>query len=177
MSIIHISIRHLNELFEPLDPAPLRKRALGRSAESYLLGSVRKHRQHEPLRLLVDLPESLRANAKDVTEGIHEHFRVAHVQGERRFRRRIRTGGTTLGIGLAILVTSLVLKSLLAGFEGQLAQGLGEGLLILGWVAMWRPSEILLYEHWETHLGHTTLERLATAAVEYSFVPDAVLQS
>jgi hypothetical protein len=146
--------------------------------ESYILACVRKYPLHEPLRLLVHLPESLRAHVADVTEGIHEHFRLAHAQGEWRFRRRIRTGGITLGVGLAVLGTSLGLRSLLGDLEGQgLAQGLGEGLLILGWVAMWRPIEILLYEHWESHLDHAVLDRLAGVAMEYSFVPDAAFQA
>lgn len=164
MAIIQIRIRKLDQLFESLDPSPLRKRALGHSAENYILACVRKHLRPEPLQLLVYLPESLRANVADMTEGIHEHFRVAHAQGERRFRRRIRTGGITLGIGLAVLGTSFALRSLLGDLEGQVAQGFGEGLLILGWVAMLRPIEILLYEHWESHLHHAELNRLAGAA-------------
>ncbi len=177
MAIIQLQIRNLDQLFESLDPLPLRKRALGRSAESYILACVRNNPRHEPLQLLVYLPESLRADVAEVTEGIHEHFRVAHAQGERRFRRRIRTGGITLGVGLAVLGTSLGLRSLLGDLEGQVAQGFGEGLLILGWVAMWRPIEILLYEHWESHLHHAELDRLAGAAVEYSFVPDVAFQA
>ncbi len=103
MATIEIRIRGLAQLFESLDPSPFRQRALGRGAESYILAGVRKHPIDEPLRLLVHLPESLRAHVADVTEGIHEHFCVAHAQGERRFRRRIRTGGITLGVGLAVL--------------------------------------------------------------------------
>ena len=177
MTIIQIRIRNLDQLFESLDPSPLRKRALGRNVESYILDRVRKLPRHEPLQLLVYLPESLRAHVADMTEGIHEHFRVAHAQGEQRFRRRIRTGGITLGIGLAVLATSLGLRSLLGDLDGQVAQGFGEGLLILGWVAMWRPIEILLYEHWESHLDHAMLDRLASAVVEYSFGPDSTFQA
>jgi len=58
--------------------------------------------------------------------------------------------------------------------EGRaLVQGLGEGLLILGWVAMWRPVEILLFEHWERHLDHALLERLGSIPIAFVFRPDA----
>lgn len=178
MATIEIRIRSLAQLFESLDPSPFRKRALNHDAESHIRARVQSHPLHEPLRLLVYLPESRRAHVADVTEGIHEHFRVAHAQGERRFRRRIRTGGIMLGIGLAVLGASLGLRGLLGGLEAQgPGQGVGEGLIILGWVAMWRPIEILLYEHWESHLDHAVLDRLAGAAVEYSFVPDAAVQA
>ena len=49
---------------------------------------------------------------------------------------------------------------------------LGEGLLILGWVALWRPVEVLLYEHWEAADERRALERLAAARVEFVVVAD-----
>jgi hypothetical protein len=178
MTTIEIRIRSLAQLFDALDPAPLQERALNRNAESYVLGSAAKSRPTEPLRLLVHLPESLRAHAADAADAIHEHFRRAHAQGERNFRRRLRIGGFTLAIALGVLAGSFGLRSLLSNVEGRaLVQGLGEGLLILGWVAMWRPVEILLFEHWESHLDHAMLERLASIPIEFVFQPDAVREA
>jgi hypothetical protein len=163
MATIAIRIRSLARLFDALDPAPLQESALERNAEGYILGCAGKHRPTEPLRLLVHLPESLGAHAADASDAIHEHFRRAHAQGERNFRRRQRIGGFTLALALGVLAGSFWLRSLLSNVEGSpLVQGIGEGLLILGWVVMWRPVEILLWEHWESHLNHAMLERLTT---------------
>ena len=162
-------------LFDAMDPAPLPERALDRNAESYILGCAGRHRPAEPLRLLVHFPESLRAHAADATDAIHEHFRRAHAQGERNFRRRLRIGGFALVAASGVLAASFGLRSLLGNLEGQaLVQGLGEGLLILGWVAMWRPVEILLFEHWESHLDHAMLDRLASIPIEFVFQPDGL---
>ncbi len=49
MVTVEIRIRSLAQLFEPLDPSPFPKRALGRSAESYILACARKHPLDEPL--------------------------------------------------------------------------------------------------------------------------------
>lgn len=172
MATIEIHIRSLTQLLDVLDPAPLRERALDRNAEGYILARAGKHRAREPLHLLVHLPESLRARAADVTDAIHEHFRRTHAQGEQAFRRRMRIGGSALAVALGVLAGSIGLRSLLGDFEGQpLVQGIGEGLLILGWVAMWRPVEILLFEHWESHLDHAVLERLASIPIEFVFQP------
>jgi len=174
MATIEIRIRSLAQLFETLDATPLQGRALDRSAESYILGRAGTYRSSEPLRLLVRAPESMRAHVAAATDAIHEHFRRAHTQGERNFRRRLRIGAFTLAVALGVLAASFWLRSLLRTVDGStLAQGFGEGLLILGWVVMWRPIEILLFEHWESHLDHAMLNRLASIAVEFEFQPDA----
>lgn len=46
---------------------------------------------------------------------------------------------------------------------------IGEGLLILGWVAMWRPLEILLFERLENHQKSALLRRLARIPVDFEF--------
>lgn len=153
-------------------PAPFQERALDRSAESYILACAGRHRPTEPLRLLVHFPESLRSHAADATDGIHEHLRRTHAQDERKFRRRMRLAGFALAAALGVLAGSFGLRTLLSDVEGRaLVQGLGEGLLILGWVAMWRPVEILLFEHWERHLDHAMLKRLGSIPIEFMFRP------
>ena len=45
------------------------------------------------------------------------------------------------------------------------AEVLREGLLILGWVALWRPVEWVLFDTWEHRQRRSALKRLATAEV------------
>lgn len=174
VAAIAISVATVTELFHALDPAPLPTRTLEGGAESYLVARAGSHASTALLRLVVHFPESLRLLTADATVAIHEHFRRAHAHGEWAFRRRRRVGGVTLAVALGVLAGSFWLRGLLSGIEGPaLAEGLGEGLLILGWVAMWRPVEILLFEHWESHLDRATLERLASAPIAFVFRPDA----
>lgn len=42
----------------------------------------------------------------------------------------------------------MLTSQLLRGQAGTLPIVLREGLIIAGWVAMWRPMEIFLYEWW-----------------------------
>ena len=152
----------------------MQERAVDLRAENYILSRAKKYRRAKALRLRLHAPESLRRYADGATDAVHAHFRREHALGEQNFRRRLRIGGVALAIALGILGGSFWLRSLLSNIEGRaLAQGLGEGLLILGWVAMWRPVEILLFEHWESHLDHVILERLASIPVEFVFRPDA----
>jgi hypothetical protein len=41
-----------------------------------------------------------------------------------------------------------------------------QGLFILGWVALWRPLEIFLYDWWPLARRIRLLERLSVATVE-----------
>ena len=49
-------------------------------------------------------------------------------------------------IGLGFLLCCMVLREMANSFGSDTASDIfGEGMLIIGWVAMWRPLEIFLY--------------------------------
>jgi hypothetical protein len=50
--------------------------------------------------------------------------------------------------------------------EGPAATIVRESLLIGGWVAMWRPMEIFLYDWWPIRNQRRVFERLALAGVD-----------
>ncbi len=84
-----------------------------------------------------------------------------------RFRRRI--AWRALALGLAVLGAALFGARALSD-GGWWAQIVSEGLVIVGWVGLWRPAEALLFEWVETSEMRAVLGRLATIPVE--FVPD-----
>ena len=98
VAAIEIRIESLAQLFDALDPAPLSVRALDGSASRYILARAAPDGSPETSRLVVHLPESLRGYTVNATNAIHEHFRRAHANGERAFRRRLRIVGRCLWI-------------------------------------------------------------------------------
>ena len=50
--------------------------------------------------------------------------------------------------------------------QGQLLGIFEEGLLILGWVANWKPIEIFLYDWWPIAQRRGLYNRLAQATVD-----------
>jgi hypothetical protein len=50
--------------------------------------------------------------------------------------------------------------------DNPVARFLTEGLIILGWVANWRPIEIFLYDWWPLTQRRKLFEQLAAAPVE-----------
>jgi hypothetical protein len=166
MAVIEIQLNSLPQLFDSLDPAPFRDKTLDRDAEAYLIESVDELPSNEAVQLRICGPESLRGNLPELTTAIHAHFRRAHEHIEWRLRRQMRIGRIALLIGLLVLAVTLVARHLLHGFGTSSADILGEGLLIVGWVGLWRPAEILLFERLESHSERKVLERLSTIPVE-----------
>jgi hypothetical protein len=170
MAVIEVRVRELAQLFDSLDPSPFRDKALDRHAEEYLVESAMEHAPKEPLQLRIWLPESLRGRVGMVEAAIHAHFRQMHAQAQRQFIRRMRAGRVALLIGLAVLAACLTLRGLLDGvLDPPVLSAAQEGLLILGWVAMWRPVEILVFERWESRHDRRMLDRLARIPVEIAY--------
>ncbi|MFK8253679.1 hypothetical protein [Ancylobacter terrae] len=86
------------------------------------------------------MPEALRAYCDKHIQYCERKIREVRIEG----RRGLRVGALFLA---ACMAASASVDTLLA-IPGLLGQLLSEGLLIAGWVGLWRPIELLLYEWW-----------------------------
>jgi hypothetical protein len=79
----------------------------------------------------------------------------------------------SLAIGIAFLAAIFGLVQLVGQILGEGAVALlsREGLIIVGWVAMWRPLEIFLYDWWPILGDKRIRERLSR--MEVRVVPSA----
>ena len=119
------------------------------------------------LVIYVDQPQTAPDEEAAVAGAIRAHFARRAAVLRRDLRDLLRRGVVSLAIGLAFLVTLFVLAQLAARIvkSGTLARIVEESLLIAGWVAMWRPLEIFLYDWWPI-LGELRLRRrLSTTRV------------
>lgn len=184
--IIEIHLRELRQLFDSLDPSPFREKDLDRKAEEYIVDSIKElpSRTSCALVIYLDQPAVLPDEDNIIAEAIHVHFaRQAQVL-QRTLRRLLRRGSISLGIGLSFLVTFFLMGQCIRRIMGdsQLAALLRESLLIGGWVAMWKPLEIFLYDWWpivgERRI-HDRLSRIKVrivyAASKSSSTPVAVI--
>lgn len=172
-AIISLRVNTLAQLFDSLDPAPFPERGLDRNAEAYIVDCAADHPPHQALRVLIHAPVLARPHVSDTTRAIHGHFRYLAEQAERRHRRRMRYGRVALAIGMAVMLASLALRAMLGDWIATpVGQGVGEGLLILGWVVLWRPTEMLLFERWESRQERHLLDRLAHVPIDFEFVAD-----
>lgn len=166
-NLIEVRVPRLESLYETLDPSPFREKALDPDFEAYLLDCAGEFGDALPLTVLVHAPPELRDHAADLATALHAHFGFLLQQHARRERTQARRHRAVVFAGLGVLAGALVLRRLLQGWSGSGGEILAEGLLLLGWVALWRPIDALLFDRHATREERGVLSRLAEARVEW----------
>lgn len=173
VGLIEIRLTTLQQLFNSLDPAPFREKDLDQDAETYIVESVREFAPAAPVKLVLHVPpsEALMPHA-DVEAAIRRYFAYRLWLERTTLRRELSYGRLALIIGLAFLFVCIALRqAVLALGEGTVNQIAAEGLLISGWVAMWRPLQVFLYEWWPIQRNCRVYEKLAAVPVEVRSKP------
>ena len=170
VGLIELRLNRLQQLFNSLDPSPFVDKDLDRDAEEFIVGWAEQFPAAQPLRLAIYLPAEQFAPAAtgEVAAAVHNYFDGRTAETYRRLRSLLREGRTALFIGLAFLVGCAIAREIVtaAWGHGTAAETVAEGIAILGWVAMWRPLEIFLYEWWPIRRRARLFARLATVPVD-----------
>ncbi len=169
---IEIKIERVSQLFDTLDPFPFAERDLDKDAEEYIVGWARELHRDEPIRIVVHLPkaEAETPMARELSQALSRFFDYrAQVIGL-DLNELFRVGWRSLAIGLAVLAACLLTVQAIAGrlSPTPLARFADESLIIVGWVANWRPIEIFLYDWWPLVRRRNLYRRLASASVVLS---------
>ena len=167
--LIEINLRQIGQLYNSFDPSPFHEKELDNEADRYIFSAAREIGADKPMKLVIYLPSeaSASAEAKSVEQSIRGHF-VYRLQTARRdLRHELQRGRISLAIGLAFLAVCVAAREFALGvFPEAVRRIFGEGLLIIGWVAMWGPLEVFLYGWWPISSNCRILERLANLDVE-----------
>ena len=166
--VVELVVRNVSALFNSMDPSPFHEKDLDRDAEEFIVGWTREHPIEEPLTLRIHLREW---PAEDptlmMTDALHNYFAYRSQVVRREFRQLMVQGRTVLLIGLSFLAFCLFISQyLLADGQGTAVKVLRESLTIVGWVAMWRPLELYLYDWWPLRRRTRLYAKLSTIPVE-----------
>ena len=170
--LIEVHVPELRLLFNPIDPSPPRERDLDTKAEEFIVSWARSLRRDARLALRVDVDKpDLPAQADSVGFATHEFFRQRSLSASRRLSQLFRVGRTSLLIGITFLALAVTLAGLVSRALGDstFAALLRESIVIGGWVAMWRPLEIFLYDWWPILAERNLYDRLSVMPVSVRF--------
>ena len=169
---IELKLREVGQLFNSLDPSPFNEKDLDQDAEEFIVEWARELRSPKDatLRLIIHLEKPLPSGQTpaNVQEAIRHYFAYRASINRLALRQLLHQGRTSLLIGVSFLSACLLLGGLVAHHAplGAFQQIIREGLTIGGWVAMWRPMEIYLYDWWPLWRRGALLGRLSRMDVD-----------
>jgi hypothetical protein len=111
-------------------------------------------------------------DSRDATDTLHaavrDHFARRAGDTRRRVRLLFRNGRIALVIGLAVVTGSVILGDIVGSALSESGFGgiVRESLLIGGWVAMWRPLEVFLYDWWPIRSEARLYDRLSAMTIK-----------
>ena len=167
---IAVRTHTIGHLFNSFDPSPFREKDLDAGVEEFITSWVRELPPSAPFTVVVHLPadEAAKPDAAQIAEAFAHYFRYRAEAGEHEWRELFRIGRRSLAIGVAVLIVCLTASQLAAVLipNRVVAGVLEESLIIVGWVANWRPIEIYLYDWLPIRRRIKLFCRLAAAPVE-----------
>jgi hypothetical protein len=174
--IIEVRVAELRQLFNAIDPSPFHERDIDPRAEEFIVGWSRDFPVDAPLALVVYLDRAPGPpdEASAFRDAVHQFFGQKSAATRRGLRDLFHRGRISLMIGLAFLAVSAIVSNSLQTYVGEnrLGEILREGALIGGWVAMWRPLEIFLYDWWPVRADARLFDRLSVMPVRIIYVGD-----
>jgi hypothetical protein len=142
--IIDVRLASVERLFDNRDPAPFRERDLDPSLVEYLIDSCHDMATR-PFRIVFWLEQTSPPAGVEAAVRAHFAYDLVRLDRDRGIQRRI--GWIALSIASVAIVALIGVSNLIAELvTGTLGAGLKEALLISGWVLMWRPVELLIYD-------------------------------
>lgn len=150
--IIEVVLDNPKHLFDRKDPSPLKGRDLNEDVAAYIINSLRELPMRDNVQLKIyfrETTEDPKFSPENVAEAIRTFFIYEEYFHSMELKMRFKRGFQALFVGLTFLFLCILFPHLAKkGSNSLLWQYAQEGFNVLGWVSMWYPIHILLYEWW-----------------------------
>jgi len=167
--VIEVRIREISQLFNSLDPSPFRERDLDDDAEDFIVGWAQELPINKPFRIIVHLPtvEARKVDENELAVAVSNYFADRARIKKSELKELFRAGWRHLSVGVSVLVACFLASQFVPTAFGlnPLSRAMQESLIIVGWVANWKPIEIFLYDWWPFKRRIGLYQRLRDAAV------------
>ncbi|ANY77390.1 hypothetical protein BB934_03430 [Microvirga ossetica] len=165
---IELTLRDGAQLFNTLDPFPFHEKDLSADAERFIVEWAQELAKDQPIEILIDLPSrgGKGNTAQDLAAAIAGWFTARARSETRAMQALFRDARLAFAIGVAVLSGCLfVAWRLSEASGGPFGRVLQESFVIVGWVVIWRPAEMVLYDWLPMVRRRTLYRRLAAARV------------
>lgn len=168
METIRIQIRTVKQLFNSFDPDPFLERDLDDTFADYLIDSVKEYPLNTAVSLqLIVAEDDVTADTEEqIKQAIRHYFAYRLMINRFKFKKLMRDARTSLLIGISSLAMCLILSEAMHYYlSGYGAQIVSEGFIIIGWVSMWKPINLFLYEWWPIIGERKVFQKIASMKI------------
>jgi len=142
---VSIHVRNLAQMFNSLDPSPFWDRDLDGDAAKFIEEEFSEKLSAGVWHLHVHAADGA-SLASDLQAAVEHYYERLANSARLRLRDQMRMARLALLGGFGIFLLSMSARGFLKGTLHEVPQMLDEGLIILAWLALWRPAEMLAYE-------------------------------
>jgi hypothetical protein len=169
-----IRLDSIDSLFYPFDATPIAERTLSEGVRNHLLDAWEQVRHAPPPWLTVQAPASDRERTDEaaVRAAISADLKAAFgpLRGVDPLTRSDRVAAT---IGIALLFVCIAISTWLDQMSNDvIVQGASQGILLLGWVALWLPAERLVRAVLPHFFNRRRFAEFAEIEVRFAWYPD-----
>lgn len=167
--LIEVRVREVTQLFNSMDPSPFHERDLDADAEEFIISWALEHPSAPRLKLVVHLSRAPVEGDPTamIRQAVHHYFAYRARLNWLEFKQLMRQGRTALIVGFSFLAVCFGLGQFISRLGSSSWHDLTrEGLTISGWVAMWRPLQIYLYDWWPLRRRGSIFRKLSVMEVE-----------
>jgi hypothetical protein len=161
---IDLRLATFETLFDKRDPSPFRDRDLDVGLYAYLRDSVDDLLGRSP-RLVFWLDEECEPSS--VSDAVHGHVSWELERLHRDRMRALRFAWTGFALAIVAITALMSLATFIHGaWPGLIGDAVRESLVISGWVLLWRPMEVLVFDALLYRRERRVLRELLTAPLE-----------
>jgi len=165
-----LRVREIDQLFNSMDPTPFLNKDLDPAAETFIETWAAAYPTRSSFHLTIHLEHWPQEETRidTLTRAIHNHFSYKAEVSRKVLTRFLQQGRVSLLIGIGFVSLCLFLADMIGNLGTQSVHYniARESLTIVGWVAMWRPLQIFLYDWWPLHRQVRLYQSLSVAQVK-----------
>jgi len=146
VSTVNVRVKRLGQLFNSFDPSPFWDRDLDREAAEFVETEFRDRPRDQTWILDVTTGDIGAYGEQDVQEAVRRYYQRSEESLRQRTRERHRINRLMLALGVGVFLACMIGRELLDTLSGRVPSVLGEGLVVLAWIALWLPTEHFVYD-------------------------------
>jgi len=144
---IKLQLQNINELLR-LPVSIFLKSTLQTDAEEFIIEEAEALPPKAAINIKVHLASSEVKHKDDIAPAIRRHFSYRREQSQKEYKSIFKLGWRILFIALGLLAVIFSITEIAFYYmpDNKPVRFIHESFIILSWVALWRPLELLLYE-------------------------------